>query len=76
MRILLTAVCGYVLDLLLGDPPTLTRAHPVVWMGHAIRALERLLRRCLPMPHFLPQLPLRQSPLPLLPFLRQRPVLR
>ena len=48
MRILLTAVCGYALDLLLGDPPTLTRVHPVVWMGHAIRALERLLRRCFP----------------------------
>ena len=44
MRILLTAVCGFALDLLLGDPASLTAIHPVVLMGRCIGALERRLR--------------------------------
>ena len=44
MKILLAAVCGFFLDLLLGDPAALTRLHPVVVMGRCIDALERRLR--------------------------------
>ena len=39
------ALCGFVLDLLLADPPAFP--HPVVWMGRAIRVLERFLRHAL-----------------------------
>ena len=48
MRIVYAALCGFVLDLLLGDPARLTPIHPVVLMGRAIRALEKLLRRVFP----------------------------
>ena len=48
MRILYAALCGFALDLLLGDPAWLTPAHPVVLMGKAIHALEKLLRSVFP----------------------------
>ncbi len=48
MRILYAALCGFALDLLLGDPETLTPWHPVVWMGKAITALEKRLRPLFP----------------------------
>lgn len=48
MRILYAALCGFALDLLLGDPCWLTPFHPVVLMGRAIGALEKLLRRIFP----------------------------
>ena len=48
MRILLAAICGFVLDLILGDPETLTPIHPVVLMGRCITVLESLLRKFLP----------------------------
>lgn len=44
MRVLLAALCGFALDLLLGDPAWLTPMHPVVLMGRSIRALEQFLR--------------------------------
>ena len=44
MRILYAALCGFALDLLLGDPEKLAPFHPVVWMGKAITALEAFLR--------------------------------
>ena len=44
----MTAICGFVLDLILGDPALLTPIHPVVLMGHGITALETLLRKLLP----------------------------
>ena len=48
MRILCAALCGFVLDLLLGDPAWLTPVHPVVLMGKCITALERTLRTIFP----------------------------
>ena len=48
MRILHSALLGFGLDLLLGDPPWLTPRHPVVLMGRAIRALEKRLRARFP----------------------------
>ena len=48
MRILSAAVCGYGLDLLLGDPEQLAPAHPVVLMGRGITALEAYLRAHFP----------------------------
>lgn len=48
MRILYAALCGFALDLLLGDPAWLTPVHPVVLMGRAITALEKLLRWLFP----------------------------
>ena len=48
MRILYAALCGFVLDLLLGDPAWLTPMHPVVLMGRAISALEKRLRALFP----------------------------
>ncbi|MCR5577564.1 MAG: adenosylcobinamide-phosphate synthase CbiB [Oscillospiraceae bacterium] len=44
MRILYAALCGFALDLLLGDPERLAFLHPVVWMGKAITTLEGFLR--------------------------------
>ena len=41
MRILYAALCGFALDLLLGDPAWLTPIHPVVLMGRCIGALEK-----------------------------------
>ena len=35
-------LCGFLLDLLLGDPEWMP--HPVVFMGKAITALEKRLR--------------------------------
>ena len=46
MEILAAAVCGFLLDLLLGDPEGFP--HPVVWMGKAIDRLEPRLRRAFP----------------------------
>ena len=48
MRILPAALCGFVLDLILGDPAWLTPVHPVVLMGRAISALEKRLRAVFP----------------------------
>ena len=48
MRILAAAFIGLLLDLLIGDPESLTRFHPVVWMGRAIVFLEKHLRRLFP----------------------------
>ena len=48
MRLLPAAVCGFLLDLLLGDPAWLTPIHPVVLMGRAIRFLEKRLRALFP----------------------------
>ena len=46
MEILLAALCGFILDLLLGDPAWMP--HPVVFMGRCISGLEKLLRRIFP----------------------------
>ena len=46
MALILAAVLAFLLDLLLGDPAKLP--HPVVWMGKAITALERGLRKTFP----------------------------
>ena len=46
MEILITAAAGFALDLLLGDPERVP--HPVVYMGRAISALEKMLRRLFP----------------------------
>lgn len=46
MEIFCAAVCGFLLDLLLGDPAWMP--HPVVFMGRCISALERPLRRVFP----------------------------
>ena len=48
MRILYAALCGFILDLLLGDPAWLTPIHPVVLMGRAISVLEKRLRALFP----------------------------
>ena len=48
MRIISAALCGFALDLILGDPISLAPFHPVVWMGRAITALERELRARFP----------------------------
>ena len=39
-------LCGFLLDLLLGDPEWMP--HPVVFMGKAITALEKRLRKAFP----------------------------
>lgn len=44
----MAALCGFALDLLLGDPERLAFLHPVVWMGRCITKLETLLRRRFP----------------------------
>ena len=46
MLILGAALCGFFLDLLLGDPAWMP--HPVVWMGRGISAVEHFLRPRLP----------------------------
>ena len=46
MTVLLAAVCGFVLDLALGDPAWMP--HPVVFMGRCIARLETALRRAFP----------------------------
>ena len=46
MEILLAALAGFLLDALLGDPAWMP--HPVVYMGRAISALEKRLRRAFP----------------------------
>ena len=43
MDIVLAALCGFLMDLALGDPAWMP--HPVVGMGKCIAALERGLRR-------------------------------
>ena len=43
MEILLSALCGLILDLILGDPP-MPWPHPVVVMGRCISRMERALR--------------------------------
>jgi len=48
MKVLTAAVCGFALDLVLGDPAWLTPVHPVVLMGRAISALEKRLRALFP----------------------------
>ena len=39
-------ILGFILDLILGDPHSIS--HPVVWIGKLISALEKLLRRLFP----------------------------
>lgn len=46
MKIVLAALCGFLMDLALGDPAWMP--HPVVGMGKCITALERRLRRVFP----------------------------
>ena len=46
MEQLLAVLCGYLLDLVLGDPHWLV--HPVQMMGWGISGGEKLLRRCFP----------------------------
>ena len=41
-------LCGFLLDLLLGDPALPHCPHPVVLMGRCISALEKMLRRLFP----------------------------
>ena len=48
MAILTEGLCGFGLDLLLGDPEWLRKIHPVVLMGKCITALEQVLRGCFP----------------------------
>ena len=48
MRILLAALCGFALDLLIGDPERLAPIHPVVLMGRCITRLEGVLRARFP----------------------------
>lgn len=46
MKLVFVILAGFLLDLLLGDPPWMP--HPVVGMGRCISALEGLLRRRFP----------------------------
>lgn len=46
--VLASALCGYALDLVLGDPAALTPVHPVVLIGREIRTLEAFLRARFP----------------------------
>lgn len=46
MLILAAVTAGFILDMIFGDP--LKLPHPVVFMGKAISALEKLLRRVFP----------------------------
>ena len=48
MRVLYAALCGFALDLMLGDPAWLAPIHPVVLMGRMISAWEKLLRGAFP----------------------------
>ena len=48
MRILVAALLGFLLDLLIGDPESLSFLHPVVLMGKAIQTLETFLRKLFP----------------------------
>ena len=46
MRIAAAVLCGFFMDLCLGDPDWMP--HPVIYMGKAINALEKFLRRRFP----------------------------
>ena len=46
MRIAAAVLCGFFMDLCLGDPDWMP--HPVIYMGKAISALEKFLRRRCP----------------------------
>jgi adenosylcobinamide-phosphate synthase len=46
MTLALAILLGFLLDQLLGDPPSVL--HPVRWIGLLIQGLEYVLRRCLP----------------------------
>lgn len=46
MTVVYAALCGFVIDLLLGDPAWMP--HPVVFMGRCISALEKSLRSIFP----------------------------
>ena len=46
MTVLFAILGGALLDCLLGDPARMP--HPVIYMGKAISALEKRLRRALP----------------------------
>ncbi len=48
MTLTLAVLCGFILDLLLGDPAIPHLPHPVVVMGRAISRLEDVLRRAFP----------------------------
>ena len=41
----LAIICGFILDLVIGDPEKLAPVHPVVLMGKCISFLEKHLRR-------------------------------
>ncbi len=41
----LAIICGFILDLMIGDPEKLAPVHPVVLMGKCISFLEKQLRR-------------------------------
>lgn len=49
MMIAAALICGFILDLLLGDPAWMP--HPVIIIGKCITHIERLLRRFLPKTH-------------------------
>lgn len=51
MSLALILLAAYVLDLIVGDPRSLP--HPVVYMGKAISAIERLIRRFVSQPRSL-----------------------
>jgi len=44
----LAIMCGFLLDLLIGDPEELGKVHPVVLMGKCISFLEKKLRKAFP----------------------------
>ena len=48
MKVLISALGGYGLDLLLGDPEWERPFHPVVLMGRSVNTLEKLLRKLFP----------------------------
>lgn len=43
-------VCGFVMDLILGDPPWLVSrlSHPVIWVGKTIKVTEKVLKKVVP----------------------------
>lgn len=45
-----SVVCGFWLDLMIGDPPWLVSriSHPVIWMGKTIKVTEKVLRKLVP----------------------------
>ena len=50
-HILAAMLCGFLLDLLLGDPVWVPWPHPVVVMGRCVNGLEVMLRKIFPATH-------------------------